>query len=157
MGSKYFVDGVKELEQKLNELASPKEQAATLKAAVREPMKQVKTRAEANITAFSPGERELHRTYKGRLVSAGFAGRSIRLIVKMDRAKTMAQAILGVRAEAFYALAFFELGTSRIARKPWLMPAFLSSQNEMIKGIGDEMRKRINRIAKRRSRAQNAA
>lgn len=151
MASKYFTDGLKELTEKLDELASPKEQAATLRAAVRDPMKKVKTKAEANIAAISPGERELHRTYKGRLVSAGFASRSIRLIVKMDRAKSMAQAILGVRAEAFYALAFFELGTSRISRQPWLTPAFESSAEDSVKGIGEVMRKRIERIAKKRS------
>lgn len=150
MASKYFVDGTKELQQKLDELASPKEQAATLRQSVRDPMKKVKAKAEANITSFSPGEAEIHRTYKGRLVTAGFAGRNIRLIVKMDKLKTMAQAILGVRAEAFYALAFFELGTSKIPKKPWLTPAFESSAEEAIKGIGDVMRKRIERIAKKR-------
>lgn len=154
MGSKYFVDGLKELEAKLDELASPKEQAATLRASVRDPMKAVKVKAEANITSFSPGETELHRTYKGRLVTMGFAGRSIRLIVKLNKLKTMAQAILGVRAEAFYALAFFELGTSRIAKKPWLTPAFESSVNEAIKGVGDVMRKRIERIAKKRAKGK---
>lgn len=147
----YFIEGTKALTEKLNELASPKEQAATLKAAVRDPMKRVKTKAEANVAAISPGERELHRTYKGRLVSTGFLSRSIRLIVKMNREKSLAQAILGVRAEAFYGLAFFELGTSRISKHPWLTPAFESSQEESIKGIGDTMRKRIDRIAKKRS------
>lgn len=151
MGSKYFVDGTKALEQKLNELASPKEQAATLRASVRDPMKKVKAKAEANVAAISPGETEIHRTYKGRLVTAGFLARSIRLIVKMDRAKSMAQAILGVRAEAFYGLAFFELGTSKISKHPWLTPAFESSADDMIKGIGDVMRKRIERIAKKRN------
>lgn len=152
--TEYAVEGAKELTLKLKELASPKEQAQTLRASVREPMKAVKTKAEANIAAFSPGQRELHRTYKGRLVSAGFSARNIRLIVKMDKLKTMAQAILGVRAEAFYALAFFELGTSRIPKQPWLMPAFRDSVNDSIKAIGETMRKRIERIAKKRSRGK---
>lgn len=147
----YYVEGTKALKEKLDELASPKEQAATLRAAVRDPMKKVKVKAEANVASISPGQRDLHRTYKGRLVSAGFLSRSIRLIVKLTRDKSMAQAILGVRAEAFYGLAFFELGTSRISKQPWLTPAFESSTEESIKGIGDTMRERIERIAKKRS------
>lgn len=145
------IEGTKELTEKLIELASAKEQASTLRAAVRTPMQKVQKKAQANIASLSPGERALHRTYKGRLVSAGFASRSIRLIVKMDKLKTMAQAILGVRKEAFYALQFHELGTAYIPRRPWLEPAFSSSVDEAIKSIGDTMKKRIERIAKKRA------
>lgn len=146
-----YVEGTKELTEKLRELASPKEQAATLRAAVREPMKNVMQQAVANISRFSPGKRPLHRTYKGRLVSAGFAMRSVRMIVKLSKDKQMAQSILGVRAEAFYALQFFELGTAKIAKQPWLMPAFFGSRDASVAKVGEVMKARIERIAKKRA------
>lgn len=146
-----YVEGTKELTEKLRELASPKEQAATLRAAVRAPMAQVMKRAQTNIVRLSPGKRQIHKTYRGRLVTAGFALRSIRMIVKMSKDKQLAQAVLGVRAEAFYALQFFELGTAKIARQPWLQPAFYQSRDESVRLVGETMKKRIERIAKKRS------
>lgn len=146
----YYVEGTKELTEKLRELASPKEQAATLRAAVREPMKDVMRVAQSNIARISPGKRQIHRTYKGRLVTAGFAARSLRMITVMSRDKQMAQSVLGVRKEAFYALQFFELGTAKIPRQPWLMPAFYQSRNATLKKVGEVMKKRIERIARKR-------
>lgn len=148
------LEGVAELTAKLRELANPKEQAATLRAAVREPMKQVMARAQANIARISPGKADVHKTYKGRLVGAGFAARNIRMIVAMSKDKQAARALLGVRKEAFYALQFFELGTAYIARQPWLTPAFYSSRSTSVKAIGEVMKKRIERIAKKRARGK---
>lgn len=147
-----YVHGTKELTEKLRELASPKEQAATLRAAVREPMKDVMRVAQSNISRISPGKRQIHRTYKGRLVTAGFASRNLRMITRMSRDKQMAQSVLGVRKEAFYALQFFELGTAKIPRQPWLMPAFYQSRNQTLAKVGEAMKKRIERIARKRGR-----
>jgi len=147
-----YVEGTRELTKKLRELASPKEQAATLRAAVREPMKDVMRVARSNISRISPGKRQIHRTYKGRLVTAGFASRNLRMITKMSRDKQMAQSVLGVRKEAFYALQFFELGTAKIPRQPWLMPAFYQSRNQTLAKVGEAMKKRIERIARKRGR-----
>lgn len=145
------LEGFADLTAKLKELASPKEQAATLRAAVRVPMRDVMSKAQTNIARISPGERAIHRTYKGRLVTRGFAMRSIRMAVRMHPSKTQAYAVLGVLAEAFYALQFFELGTATIPSQPWLQPAFNSSLDPMVKGVGNEMKKRIERIAKKRA------
>ena len=147
-----YVEGTRELSEKLRELASPKEQAATLRAAVREPMKDVMRVAQSNISRISPGKRQIHRTYKGRLVTAGFAARNLRMITRMSRDKQMAQSVLGVRKEAFYALQFFELGTAKIPRQPWLMPAFYQSRNQTLAKVGEVMKKRIERIARKRGR-----
>jgi HK97 gp10 family phage protein len=144
------LEGVAELSAKLRALADPKQQAMTLRAAVRTPMKKVEKRARANIARISPGKAEMHRTYKGRLVSAGFASRSLRTIVKMSRDKQSASALLGVRREAFYALQFFELGTAYIPRQPWLVPAFEGMKEQSLREIGIVMRKRIEKIAKQR-------
>jgi hypothetical protein len=143
--------GTKDAIEKLRELASPKEQAAALRASVREPMKQVMKIALANIARISPGKRALHRTYKGRLVSAGFAARNIRLIVVMSKDKQSAWALLGVRKEAFYALQFFELGTAFIPKEPWLLPAFFSSKDRSVQGVADVLRERIEKIARKRA------
>lgn len=143
--------GTRDAIEKLRALASSKEQAAALRASVREPMKEVMKVAQANIARISPGKRELHRTYKGRLVSAGFAARNIRLIVVMSKDKQAAWALLGVRKEAFYALQFFELGTAFIPKEPWLLPAFFSSKDRSVKGIAEVLRERIEKIARKRA------
>jgi len=147
-----YVEGTRELTEKLRELASPKEQAATLRAAVSEPMRDVMRVARLNIARISPGKRQIHRTYRGRLVTAGFAARNLRMITRMSRDKQMAQSVLGVRKEAFYALQFFELGTAKIPRQPWLTPAFYQSRDRMLAKVGEAMRKRIERIARKRGR-----
>lgn len=144
------IEGTAELTKKLKALASPKEQANALRSSVRTPMNAVKKKAQVNIRKISPGKRALHRTYKGRLVSAGFALRNIRMIVKMSKDKQQASALLGVRKEAYYALQYFELGTSKIAAMPWLTPAFESSKDDMIRGVSKVLRTRIERIARQR-------
>lgn len=147
-----YVEGTKELVEKLRELASPKEQAAALRASVRVPMREVMRVARANIARISPGKRQWHRTYRGRFVTAGFASRNLRMIVVMSKDKQAAWSLLGVRKEAFYALQFFELGTAKIPSQPWLTPAFYQSRNQSIAGVGAELKKRIERIAKRRGK-----
>lgn len=150
MAQRQQLEGAAELTAKLRELASPKEQASTLRASVRDPMRKVMAKFQVNLAALSPGDRQIHRTYKGRLVTSGFAARSVRMLVKMSRDKQSATAILGVLAEAFYILQFFELGTSKIQQHPTLEPAFRSSESSMLQGVADTMKKRIDRIAKKR-------
>lgn len=147
------LEGYAELTKKLMELSSPKEGLAALRESVRKPMRNVMKKAQASIATISPGKAASHRTYKGRLVGAGFAARSIRMVVKVGKRKDSVSALLGVRKEAFYALQFIELGTATIARRPWLVPAFESSKDESIRGIGVTMRARIEKIAKKRAAA----
>lgn len=145
------IEGSKELASKLKELASTKELNAAMRAMVREPMRDVMAKAKTNLSQISPGERDEHRTYKGRLVSAGFASRSVRMAVRLSQGT--AYAVLGVLAEAFYVLQFFELGTAFIASQPWLLPAFQSSKDQSIVKMADVMRERIAKIAASRSSA----
>lgn len=145
------LEGYAELTKQLKMLADPKQQTAALKESVRKPMNDVKKAAQANIAAISPGKTELHRTYKGRLVSAGFAARSLKVVVKMSKDKQAATAILGVKKEAFYALQFHELGTAYISKQPWLVPAFEAQKDPAVRKIGDTLKKRIERIAKMRA------
>jgi len=68
-----------------------------------------------------------HRTYLGRLVTPGFTRRNVATKITIDKTKTRVNAMIGVRPEAFYALQFIELGTSKFARRPWLEPSFRAS------------------------------
>jgi HK97 gp10 family phage protein len=142
------LEGYAELQRKLRSLASPKQQSDALRASVRTPMREVMKRAKVAIGKISPGKRQLHRTYKGRLVSSGFASRNMRVIVVSSKDKQAAWALLGVRKEAFYALQFFELGTAYIQKQPWLTPTFYAMKAQSIAGIATVMRKWIDKVAK---------
>jgi hypothetical protein len=144
------VEGYEALQKKFEALTSPKDQAKVLRASVREPMKDVQRLARANLSKISPGARDLHRTYKGRLVSRGYASRNMRLIVSMSKDMKAAFALLGVRAEAYYVLQFFERGTATIPKQPWLWPAFIQSTDSMIRRVGEVMLERIEKVAKSR-------
>jgi hypothetical protein len=148
--------GLKNLSAALDELRdfTSADGRSTLRAAVRVPMGRVMKRAKTKLAAISPGQTPLHRTYRGRLVSAGFASRNLRVIVKMNRAGTSATAILGVRAEAFYAVAFFEKGTSKIPKQPFLVPSLEESQGSAPAEVGAAFQKRILQIASRYARAR---
>ncbi len=140
------VEGTEELYRKLKVLASEKELGSALSAAVRAPMRETMKKAKVNLQRISPGATLLHKTYKGRWVSSGFAQRSVRMIVTKFKNGSVS-AVLGVRKEAFYVLQFWEMGTSKLAAIPWLQPAFFGSRNEHIKGVGEVMKQRIERIA----------
>lgn len=145
------LEGYAELSKQLQLLADPKQQANALRESVRKPMQEILKTARANIARISPGKADLHRTYKGRLVSAGFASRNLKVVVKMNKSKTSASALLGVSKEAFYAVQFFELGTAYIPKQPWLVPAFESQKDPAIRRVGDVLKARVERIAKMRA------
>jgi hypothetical protein len=147
------LEGVADLRAKLGQLARGSEMTSALRAAVRDPMKKtVLPKARDNLAAISPGKTPLHKTYRGRLVAAGFAARSLKVVVRANRVKTVFSALLGVAAEAFYALQFFELGTAFIPAHPWLVPAFESSQDIALRQVAATLRKAVERIAKKRAK-----
>lgn len=146
-----YLEGVADLHSKLKELASPKQQASALRESVSKPMKTVKLKALAALSKISPGKKDIHRTYRGRLVGAGFAARSLKVVVKLSKTKQAAYAMLGVAREAFYVVQFHELGTAFLAKNPWLVPSFESSQSLMLQGVGETMKARIEKIAKKRA------
>jgi HK97 gp10 family phage protein len=154
-----YVKGSAVLSEALKELADMRrpDWKKTLRSAVRDPMVKVQQQARSNIAAISPGKAETHRTYKKRLVTQGFASRSIAMEVIVNPEKGYAVAILGVRPEAFYVLSFFELGTSAIPRHPWLTPALEQSKDRVVQEAGEAMRKRIDAIAKKRMRESERA
>lgn len=139
--------GVAELTRQLKELGRL-EDGRAVRAAVAAGIKPALARARA--TAPMRSEPGLKKTYKGRLVAPGFLRRSVKTAVKLHRGKQRAIAMLGVRREAFYGLSFLELGTSRLSKRPWLVPAFETTQSEQLKALAASLRKTIDRIARKR-------
>jgi HK97 gp10 family phage protein len=93
-----------------------------------------------------------HKTYrKNRTVMAGFASRSLNMDTYVDYKRGVVGARLGVRKEAYYALQFVELGTSKQPAQPWLVPALERSKDSSIGIIADQMKARIERIARKRA------
>jgi HK97 gp10 family phage protein len=99
--------------------------------------------------ALIPVGKVPHATYKGNRVFPGFSKRSLRLFSRINKRNGTAEAIVGPRREAFYATQFVELGTSKMAARPWMRPAFESSQDSILREIANQLRKRLARRQKR--------
>jgi HK97 gp10 family phage protein len=91
-----------------------------------------------------------HTTYKGRRVFGGFSKRNLRLLSFIERRTGNVVAVVGPSREAFYATQFVELGTSKMAARPWLRPAFRASQSAVLSEVTGQIRRRLQRIARRR-------
>lgn len=137
------LEGVAELTRKLDQLGRL-EDGKALRAGVRAGGRVVVKKAKELI----PKGVDAHRTYRGRLVAPGFASRSIRAITVLSKDKQKASAVIGVRLEAFYAVQFVELGTSKMAKQPWLKPAFDSTLDAQQEALASSLRKTIDKVAK---------
>lgn len=89
-----------------------------------------------------------HRTYKGRLVNAGFAKKSIRAKSFVRRGKGIAMVRIGVAKEAFYAVTFVEHGTAKMPAQPWFVDTFVNKQSEILKRFSDQMKTKIEQAAR---------
>lgn len=114
-----------------------------LRSAVRAGIQPAKRRAEQTI----PVGLAAHRTYKGRLVAPGFSKRSIRIVTKVSPDKQTVSAALGVRREAFYAVMFTELGTAKMAARPWLRPAMAGTKADQERALAAKLKERIEKLA----------
>lgn len=142
------LEGVADLTKKLIDIAgvmAPKELRGTVKGAMEE--------AEHLARARIPQGTEPHKTYRGRLVSPGFAVSTLHVETYLNKRTGAAGAALGTSREAFYATLFVELGTVNTPAQPWLRPAFEESQDPMLRRVADELRRRVEKIAKKRARA----
>lgn len=139
------LEGVSDLIAKLDALGKLDDGKA-IRNAVRAAGRIVAERARALI----PKGDVAHRTYKGRLVGPGFASRNIRYIASLSKDKQKATLVVGVRSEAFYAVQFVELGTSKMGKQAWLRPAFQSTIEQQQTAIADYLAAYINKIAKQK-------
>lgn len=138
-----YLDGVAVLKKRLEALDQVA-QIKILRSAVRTGIKPAKQRAQELI----PVGIDAHRTYKGRLVAPGFAKRSIRTITVVRSDKKAVSALLGVRKEAFYAVTFVEVGTSKMPAKAWLRPAMKGTQSEQEAGVAIQLKKQVDKATR---------
>jgi HK97 gp10 family phage protein len=75
--------------------------------------------------SVDPYPRKLFKT--GQLVSPGWTARHVIIKTKISRDKRNVRVFLGVDSNSWFAVSLIELGTSRIAARPWLEPAFRRS------------------------------
>lgn len=75
----------------------------------------------------------------GDLVAPGWTSRRVAIKTWLSRDKTQANIMLGVRPDAWQAVQFVELGTSKIRARPWLEPAFRRS----ISAVDARFRRRL--------------
>ena len=141
------LQGVKALTGKITELGA-KLAAKELRGVTKTAMQEAEHVARARI----PQGTEPHYTYKGRLVSAGYALSTLHIETYVDKKTGSAVALLGVGREAFYAALFVELGTSKMQARPWLQPSFEQSKDPMLRALADDLRARVERIARKRAR-----
>jgi HK97 gp10 family phage protein len=138
------LEGVAELTKTLNamgvDVAAPE-----LRGTARSAMKI----AFDKMLALIPVGKVPHATYKGNRVFPGFSRRSLRLFSRINKRNGTAEAIVGPSREAFYATQFVELGTSKMAARPWMRPAFESSVDPILREIANQLRKRLSRRQKR--------
>lgn len=137
------LEGVGQLTKRLDELGKL-EDGKALRRGVAAGGRVVVKRAQALI----PKGVDAHRTYKGRLVAPGFASRNIRSVTSLSKDKQKATVRIGVRNEAFYAVNFVEIGTSKMGKQPWLRPAFQSTLDAQQNALADSLRKSILKAAK---------
>jgi HK97 gp10 family phage protein len=142
-GTRKGLEGVGELSKQLDALGKLDDGKA-IRAAVRAGMKPAFKAAQQNI----PVGTVAHRTYKGRLVGPGFAKRSLVIVTTLSKDGQKASAILGVKAEAFYAIQFVEMGTSQMAAQPWLRPAFYSTREEQESALALALQKAVLKAIK---------
>lgn len=100
--------------------------------------------------ALIPVGVDAHRTYKGREVQPGFARANIRVKVTLNKDKTAASAAVGVQPEAFYAVQFVELGTSKMPAQPWLRPAYAATRQQVQALLAKNIRTLIETPVRRR-------
>lgn len=137
--------GVKELLRKFEQLKTAGKEKA-LRAAVRGAANVVAKEAKQRIpVGLTP-----HRTYRKVLVSPGFARRSIKVQTYVNRRTGAVGAVVGVRAQAFYAVQFVELerGKSKSRGRPWLRPAFDATTEKQMSEFHRAFLRIITKVAR---------
>lgn len=140
------LEGVADLTQQLIALGKM-DDGHDLKLAVRAGMKPALDQAKATIPVSSKPHR-LSKTYGSQLVNSGFARSNIVVITTLNGDKNIASAILGVKAAAFYAVRFVELGTRKMAPHPWLRRSLLDKRDACEEAFKASMQRSVDRAVK---------
>lgn len=143
------IEGLRALQRKLFELRDL-DRGKVLRSATLLATTPVMQAAKARIPVSDRSY--LAKTYKGRKVAPGFAQRNLARKVILARNKNRAFGLVGVKPEAYYALLFVELGTSKQPKQPWLEPAFRGTQSAQITAFGDTIRRKLMIIARKNGR-----
>jgi len=102
--------GTKELEKKLRALGK---RAGT--ATLRKAMMKSTTPVVRDMRQRVPRGKSVHKTYRGLTVSPGFASRNLRR--RTRRTRNGISVIIGVSAQAYYAINFIDQGPHHITRR----------------------------------------
>ncbi len=165
--------GAKELTQKLNKL----DNSLRVKS-FRSVLFKATTPVVQQMKAKMPVGTEAHRTYRKRLVSPGFSKRSIRRLTgKKYLNQGKLSIAIGVRAEAFYAVRFYDQGPYTISKKrqqtnqklsghvgyrrrkinikpytlqrvPWFQSVFIANEGVMLSNIKNNLIAEVNKAVK---------
>jgi HK97 gp10 family phage protein len=147
------LEGVAQLTRQLQALGSLDDGKA-LQRCVRAGIKQALPIA----IAACPVGHDLHRLaikkrlkvqgIKGNTVGPGFAKANVRVIATLDKSKTSASGLLGVRKAAFYVLQYVELGTRFQRAQPWLRNAFLQARDAMEEALKASLAADVEKAAR---------
>lgn len=89
------------------------------------------------------------RRTKYRLVAPGFLSRNVISVVRYLSRKGAVLVRIGPRSDAFYGTQFVELGTSKVPKRAWLVPAYEAARVEVEQTFVRELRAAIARAVKR--------
>lgn len=143
--------GLKELDYKLRQLSRPM-RGEILEKAAKAAGNVVLPAAIANCPESDIAR--LMKTYKGNWTAhPGFAKRNVAMKPYVSKDRRAAGVKIGVKREAYYAINFVELTTSRRAGTPWLQPAFNSTKDKQIDAWGQVIVEELGRVARRHVRA----
>ena len=153
-----YTDGYVELSKKLSKLGKSlggKALRSAVMSAMLPAQKAAKAAAPVGGPPYGPyggkgGSFDPYpkKTHKGRLVIPGFASRSIMRRSQISRDGRFVAVRLGVKSEAFYAIQFIELGTSRIPKRPWLEPSFHRSIPLVSRAFRKKLRRLLDKAAR---------
>ena len=141
--SREAVLGLSALQLKLEKL-DQKTAAKAVRGAAVKAVSPVKAKMKAKI----PVGDEAHRLYTGRLVSGGFAKRSVKHLSKVKYGKV--HIWLGTNAEAFYAGQWYDnpissrRGGARAHR--WMQAVFDDNEKNMVDTFAREVAKKLDNL-----------
>jgi len=125
ISSTNVISGMAGLKAALEELKTGAAKSAMRKAG-KAAAEVIRAEAEAN----APIGDIAHKTYKGRIVPPGFLSRHVFAKASYRSRTGVLRIRIGPGKEAFYGSQFVELGTSRMPKKPWLVPAMVNKRKE---------------------------